>query len=111
MMERSRKGKWHKGSAQAPRVGRSANLTEHARRRMSGRRISEEAIQIVFRYGRRTRAQGASYGRIGHHEVRAYACQGIDLTPFAGVHIACTADESAVMTVFRNREGLRLIRR
>jgi hypothetical protein len=110
----SGKGKSKKTPAELPQAAVSdldLGLSLHARRRMCARRISAAAVTVAMVYGRHEHAQGASHYRIGRREVLAYAARGVDLAPYEGLNVVCTADDCTVMTVLRNREGRRLRRR
>jgi hypothetical protein len=78
-------------------------LTRHAKDRMSGRRLSEEAVTAALTYGRIARVRGATIYAIGRKEVERYGRWGIDLRAFEGVQAVCSSDD-AVMTVYRNRD-------
>lgn len=91
-------------------TGDELALTPHARKRMTGRRIDAAAIHTVMTYGREVYAQGATHWQIGRREVHFYARQGLDLTPYEGLNVVCTANGETILTVLRNREGRRLRR-
>ena len=77
--------------------------TLHAIKRMNARGISQQAIQAVFRYGRKVFARGALIFTIGHKEVRRFIKQGIKLDDYAGIQVVCSP-EKAVLTVYRNHD-------
>ena len=79
------------------------NLTQHARMRMDGRRISEEALEAVLAYGRKVWARGAQIHALGKKEVRWGAGHGLDLRPFAGLQVVCTPD-GIILTAYRNHD-------
>ena len=83
-------------------------ITNHGRRRMTGRRISEAALSAVMNYGRVVYVRGAKIYAIGRKEVGAFVRKGVNLADFEGIQVVCSPD-GAVMTVFRNRDfrGLR----
>jgi hypothetical protein len=79
------------------------NLTRHARMRMDCRRISEEALEAVLAYGRKVWARGAQIHALGNKEVLWGAGHGLDLRPFAGLHVVCTPD-GVILTAYRNHD-------
>jgi hypothetical protein len=83
-------------------------LTDHARRRMRKRGLSEEALVLTLLFGRSVWTRGAQIFAIGHQEVRHFAKQGLDLSAHEGVQVVC-APNGAILTVYRNRDfrGLR----
>ncbi|MCS6803070.1 MAG: DUF4258 domain-containing protein [Chloroflexota bacterium] len=84
-------------------------LTNHALRRLNGRRIPFDAVRTVMTYGRAVWVLGARVFVVGQREVRRWRDRGIDLRPFEGIHIVATA-EGTVLTAYRNR-NLRRLRR
>lgn len=83
-------------------------LTNHARARMSARRLSEAAIAAVMRYGRLVRVRGAEIYAIGRREVERYRANGIDLRMVAGVQVVCAADDGSIVTAYRNHDFRKL---
>lgn len=81
----------------------SINLTEHARQRMTGRRISNEDVENVLLFGREIHTRGACIFVIGRKEVTKSLSQGIDLRRQEGIQVVCSND-GAVMTVYRNHD-------
>jgi len=88
----------------APRIPLSA----HARKRMTARGISAEAVGMVLDHGRRTHVRGAVIHVVGRKEIARARSRGLDLAPFEGIHVVCASD-GAIVTVYRNRDlrGLR----
>ena len=83
-------------------------LTNHARRRMNARRLSDQTVMTVMLYGRLVRARGAEIYAIGRKEVDRYlAEEGIDLSGVEGVQVVCSPD-GAILTVYRNNDFRRL---
>jgi hypothetical protein len=78
-------------------------LTHHAKQRMTARRLSREAIRAALSYGRVAFVRGAEIFAIGHKEVRTFACEGVDLSPYEGVQVVCTPD-GIILTAYRNRD-------
>lgn len=91
---------------------RDYSLTRHARYRMSGRGISDSAINLVLAYGRQFHVRGAIIYVVGRKEINFFESQGIDLSNLDGIQVVCASD-GTVMTVYRNRDfrGLRPQRR
>ncbi len=94
------------------RIGDNPSLTQHARRRISARRLSYRAVQRVVEYGRVIHARGATIYAIGRKEVSRFGSKGVDLTTEEGVQVVCS-NRGTVMTAFRNHDfrGLRPRRR
>jgi hypothetical protein len=78
-------------------------LTNHARTRLNGRRISEAAVEAVLAYGRVVWTRGAQIYALGEKEVQFASREGIDLRPFAGLQVLC-APSGAVITAYRNHD-------
>ncbi len=93
--------------AQRRRV-RGKAVTDHAQKRMTGRRISPEALEAVLTYGREVYVRGAQVFAIGRKEVERYQRDGIDLSAYEGIQVVCSVDDT-VMTTYRNHDfrGLR----
>lgn len=87
----------------SPNVAVPLPLTQHARTRMDGRRISSEAVEAVLAYGRTIWARGAQIYALGKKEVLWASRQGLDLRPFAGLQVVCAPDGN-VLTVYRNHD-------
>ncbi len=88
----------------------SFTLTSHARRRLNGRGIPAEAVDVVLRYGRTVHTRGAAIRVIGRKEV--FENGHLNLSPFEGIQVVCSPD-GEVMTIYRNKDlrGLRSRRR
>ena len=86
----------------------SHNLTRHAMKRMSARRLSYNAVRRAVEYGRVVHARGATIYAVGRKEVSRFRMEGIDLTTEEGVQVVCS-NGGTVMTTFRNHDfrGLR----
>lgn len=81
-------------------------LTDHAQRRMCGRRININMAEKVLLYGRKIHQKGAEYHIIGKKEVIKYKHRGIDLRDLEGIHVVVqkNSDAYVILTVFRNRD-------
>jgi len=79
-------------------------MTYHARKRMNSRNITQQAIDAVFKYGRRIFTRGAIILAIGRKEVARYLKkEGVELKQYEGIQIVCGSDLS-VITVYRNHD-------
>lgn len=84
-------------------------LTNHALERMTYRGVREKAVQAVLDFGRVISIRGADHCVIGRKEVAYYAKEGIDLSPYEGLHVV-VGDGGVILTVYRNH-SLRGLRR
>lgn len=86
-------------------------ITEHAERRMCGRRINTEMVNLVIAYGRIVHTKNAQFHVVGRREVEKYCKIGIDLRKVEGIHVVIgnEAQDAVIITVFRNNDfrGLR----
>ena len=75
-------------------------LTDHARNRLTSRRIPTEAVEMALLFGREKHVRGATLYAIGRREV--------DLKGYEGIQVVCVEDH-VVVTAYRNRDfrGLR----
>ena len=87
-------------------------VSEHARLRMTQRRVSVDAVQAALELGRTVHTRGACFHVIGRKEVERYGRRGIDLSPHEGVHVVCSSD-GCIVTIYRSRSlrGLKPRRR
>jgi hypothetical protein len=83
------------------------NLTRHAQIRMGARRLSREAVRAAIDFGRIVYTRGATIYAIGNKEVCRYARQMIDLSPYEGIQVVCSAD-GGIITAYRNRNFKKL---
>ena len=83
-------------------------LTDHARNRLTSRRISTEAVEMTILFGREKHVRGATLYAIGRREVERFGETGVDLKNYEGVQVVCVEDH-VVVTAYRNRDfrGLR----
>lgn len=84
------------------------SLTEHARIRMTARRIPAVAVEMALLYGREKHMNGATFYAIGRREVERFGDTGVDLSVYEGIQVVCAQDD-VVVTAYRNRDfsGLR----
>jgi len=80
-------------------------LSNHARRRMSGRSINERMIDQVLRFGRECHTRHTTIYAVGQREIQEH---GRFLEECAGIHVLCSSD-GTVITTYRNHDlrGLR----
>ncbi len=78
-------------------------MTQHAKIRMSGRGLNHQTIDTVLSYGRVIHVRGAAIHAIGRKEVERLARSGVDVGGCEGVQVVCTPNDSAILTVYRNR--------
>ncbi len=76
-----------------------ADFTQHSRRRMAMRSISESMVEQVLVYGRVAHIRNALVYAIGKKEVKE---NGRFLEGCEGVHVLCVPDSGAVITTYRN---------
>ena len=76
-------------------------ITNHARKRMSGRSISESEISLVLDYGRTSHTRKAVIYAVGRLEIKEY---GRFLEPCEGLHVLCSPRDGAIITTYRNRD-------
>lgn len=84
-------------------------LTEHARQRMDQRGVSEQAIELALRFGRKIHSRRALFHVIGKKEINKLGGQYPELKELDGVQVITTGDNESVITVYRNHD-LRAIR-
>jgi hypothetical protein len=82
------------------------SITEHAQKRMSGRKIGKEKIQLVLTYGRVSHTRNATIHAVGRREIKEH---GKFLTDCEGIHVLCSSDDGVIITTYRNHDlrGLR----
>lgn len=86
-----------------PYLPASYQLTEHARKRMSHRGISVDALYAAVYFGRIAPTRDAAeVFVIGRKEVARAQHQGIDLSRYEGVQVVCSV-HGHVLTIFRNQ--------
>ena len=79
------------------------HFTAHATTRKNQRNISRRGIDWALDFGRVVHTRGACYFILGRNEVQnIFKLTGKDASKYNGLQVVCTADESSVITVFRN---------
>ena len=89
-------------SVTAEVTGLLPKISNHARVRMCGRRISEEDIESALLYGRSVHTRGAVIYAVGHKESQQWRMRGVNLERCEGLQVVCSHD-GAVITAYRNR--------
>jgi len=78
-------------------------LTNHAKDRMVGRRLSTTAVSATLDYGRTLHLRGAEIHFLGRREVRKHYRLGVDLSHLEGLMVVCS-NEGVILTVYRNKQ-------
>lgn len=86
------------------------SLTRHARRRSARRNVAPNAVEYVLAHGRMVRRTGVRFYFLGRRDIPACDRCASWATRLEGV-IVVVAPEGGVITVYRNRHGLRAIER
>ena len=83
-------------------------LTDHARNRLTSRRIPTEAVEMALLFGREKHVRGATLYAIGRREVEGFGKREVGLKGYEGIQVVCVEDH-VVVTAYRNRDfrGLR----
>ena len=83
-------------------------LTEHARNRLTSRRIPTAAVEMAILFGREKHVRGATLYAIGRREVERFGKREVGLKGYEGIQVVCVEDH-VVVTAYRNRDfrGLR----
>ena len=84
-------------------------FTDHAWRRISGRRIPTEGIEATIVYGRRYWNQGREVYRLDRRSIQSAQKQGVCLKKYEGIHVVL-GTSGEVVTAYRNRTCKRLPR-
>jgi hypothetical protein len=84
------------------------SLTRHARRRSARRNVAPNAVEYVLAHGRMVRRTGVRFYFLGRRDIPACDRCASWATRLEGV-IVVVAPDGGVITVYRNRHGLRPI--
>ena len=84
-------------------------ISEHAWRRITARRIRKDAIVATLTHGRRYWNEGRQVFRLDRRSVQKAQRIGCNLSRFEGVHVVL-GDDGRVVTAYRNRNGKRVPR-
>lgn len=86
------------------------SLTRHARRRSDRRNVAPDAVEYVLAHGRMVRRTGVKFYFLGRRDIPVCDRCASWATRLEGV-IVVVAPDGGVITVYRNRHGLRAIER
>ena len=86
-------------------------LTEHAKIQSFRRGISELQVCMAIKFGRKIYDKGARKYVVGKKEVKHAQKNGVDLQDISGIHVVCCTDINVVITVFRNQNLKRSLRK
>ncbi len=86
------------------------SLTRHARHRSARRNVAPNAVEYVLAHGRMVRRTGVRFYFLGRRDIPACDRCASWATRLEGV-IVVVASDGGVITVYRNRHGLRAIER
>lgn len=76
-------------------------LTRHAHQRCQERRISSDAVDAVWNYGRELYKAGSRYFFLGEREIAHGAQQGTELSAFKNIVLVTFPGSSRLITTFR----------
>ena len=82
-------------------------MTGHATARANGRSISPEAIDLALTYGKRVRKRGAIIFYLGRRHIPQHLLNDAKKRRMEGTTVLMSSDEGAIITVYRNRRGIR----
>jgi hypothetical protein len=85
------------------------DVSGHARKRMSQRGVSEQAIALALLVGRKIHSRRTLFHVIGRKEINLYKKQFPELCQFDGIHVITDDHCGSIITVYRNSD-LRHIR-
>lgn len=79
-------------------------VTDHARKRMGQRGVSEEAVELALHFGRKIHSRHAIYHVIGRKEIIKLGDQHPEMKELDGVQVLTASDGESVITVYRNHD-------
>lgn len=86
-------------------------LTKHAQQRMAQRNLSPDDVDFILSHGRPNHCAGVVQIHLRHKDVPAATAKQTKYTRLVGSTVVLSRDQTAVITVWRNRtQGLRHIR-
>ena len=91
---------------------RTMMYTDHARERQAQRNLSAEDVQFVWEYGRAYRCAGAVHVFLGRRDLPADKTMYQRFARLEGTTLVLddTDTEPVLITVYRNRRGIKRIR-
>lgn len=75
----------------------------HAQARMGLRGITEEAIDLVLKFGREIRAKGAIFYVLGKREIQKFQTINPTIQALEGVQVVTSVQDGTIITVYRNK--------
>lgn len=81
--------------------------TEHSSKRASARRIDPRAVSLAIDHGKRVRQRGAVIYYLGRRHIPADLMGDPNVRRFEGTTVLVDNREQVILTVYRNRRGLR----
>ena len=78
-------------------------LTQHARKRIQQRGLSDTDIQTVIRFGRKVKTKAAQHHVMGRREVKHFAPLGFNFSALQDVHVV-VAIYGWVITAYKNAD-------
>lgn len=95
-----------------PRLSFELMLSDHARRRMAQRNVSERDISYIMGHGQESHCAGARLVTLRQCDISRQARQQATIARLEGVTLVLSRDEPLLLTVWRNRRAAtRRIRR
>ena len=89
----------------------SAQFSRHGRQRAAQSNLSEDDVDLVRRYGVLEHRTGVRFYFIGRREVERYRHVAPRLAKLHDIVMIVSQDGDTVITVYRNRQALKHIRR
>ena len=86
-------------------------LTRHAEQRMGQRHITLRDLELVMQFGRELRAAGTIFFFFGRKEIPEQLRSDSKVTRLEGTVVVVSSDGAAIITTYKNREGICDIRR
>ena len=82
-------------------TGLHPQISSHAEKRMSSRRLPPAAVEAVLTWGRLHHVRGADIFVLGRRDLLRLTRMGLDLSHWEGIHVVCSND-GLVLTTYRN---------
>jgi len=90
-----------------PEECRTYGITNHAKKRMSQRGISKDAISIVLEFGRKVHIRNAIVYFFGRKEMKRYLKPGQNAsrwTGFRDIHVLVSPSDDTIITTYKNQD-------
>lgn len=88
-----------------------AIMTEHAAVRAAQRNISKRDIEIIAMYGRELHCGGVLHLFLGEKDLPADLRSDDAIARLIGMTAVLAKDDHSIITIYRNRDALSMIRR